>query len=59
MHMDGPDDSSDPVVARNGTEFESRSRRMFVIEVVDIQCSKLFKGMECAVLSGSVHYKEP
>ena len=25
--------------------------RMFVIEVVPIQCSKLFKGMECAVMS--------
>ena len=30
--------------------FESRSR-MFVIEDVHIQCSKLFKGLECVVLS--------
>ena len=27
------------------------SGRMLVIEVVPIQCSKLFKGMECAVKS--------
>ena len=35
-----------------GTGFESRSGRMFVIEVVHIQFSKkLFKSVECAVLS--------
>ena len=34
-----------------GTELESWSCRMFVIDVVHIQCYKLFKGMECAVLS--------
>ena len=30
---------------------ESRSGRIFVIVVVNIQCSKLFEGMECIVLS--------
>ena len=30
--------------------FESRSSRIFVILAVHIQCSKLFKGLECAVL---------
>ena len=34
-----------------GTGFESRSSRKFVIDAVHIQCSKLFKGLECAVLS--------
>ena len=34
-----------------GTGFEFRSGRMFVIEVVHIQSFKLFKGLECAVLS--------
>ena len=33
------------------TGFESRSGRLFVIEVVDIQCSKLLKGLECTILS--------
>ena len=31
--------------------FKSWSGRMFVIEVVPVKCSKLFKGMECAVMS--------
>ena len=39
---------SAPVV---GTDFEFRLGRMFVIELVHIQGSKLFKGLECAVLS--------
>ena len=30
---------------------------MFVIEFVHIQCSKLFKGLECGVLSGMVKLK--
>ena len=34
-----------------GTGFKSRSARMFVIEVCIIQCTKLSKGLECAVLS--------
>ena len=34
-----------------GTEFETRPGRIFVIEVVNIQCSKLFKGLGCIVLS--------
>ena len=61
----GLDGSSDLVVARNCariTLFETRPGRIFVIEVVHIQCSKLFKGMECAVLSmvgPTVQYKEP
>ena len=33
------------------TGFESRLDRIFVIQVVYIQCSKLFEGLECAVLS--------
>ena len=33
------------------TGFKSWSGRMLVIEVVPIQCSKLFKGMESAVMS--------
>ena len=33
------------------TGFKSWSGWMLVIEVVPIQCSKLFKGMECAVMS--------
>ena len=33
------------------TGFESWSGRIFVIEVVHIQSSKLFKGLECAVMS--------
>ena len=41
-----------------GTRFKSRSGRIFVIAVVHIQCSKLFKGMACTVY-GTVHYKEP
>ena len=32
--------------------------RMFVIGVVDLQCSKLLKSMECVVY-GTEHYKEP
>ena len=35
-------------------QFESRSGRIIVIVVVHIQCSKLFRGMEC-----TLHYKEP
>ena len=31
---------------RRGTGFESRPVRMFVIEVVHVQCSRLFKGLE-------------
>ena len=31
--------------------FKSWSGRMLLIEVVPIQCAKLFKGMECAVMS--------
>ena len=34
-----------------GTGFESRPDQWFVIEVVHKQCSELFKGLECAVLS--------
>ena len=34
-----------------GTGFESRPGRMFVIGVVHIQCSNLFKGLECTVIS--------
>ena len=34
-----------------GTGFESRTGRMLVIEVVHTHSSKLFKGMECAMLS--------
>ena len=41
-----------------GIFFKSRSGRMLVFEVVHIQCSKLFKVLECAVLECSVHYKE-
>ena len=37
------------------TEFKSWSGGMLVIEVVPIQCSKLFKGMECAVHRGCVY----
>ena len=33
-----------------GTGLESRPGRIFIIEVVHIQCSKLFKGLECAEL---------
>ena len=33
------------------TGFESRSGRIFVIEAVQIQCSKIFKGLGCVVLS--------
>ena len=33
-----------------GTRFKSQSGRIFVIVVVHIQCSKLFKGIECRVL---------
>ena len=45
--------SFDPVKARNstGTGFESRSGRIFIIELVHIQCSKLFKNLNCAVCS--------
>ena len=32
------------------TVFESWLGRIFVIEAVHIQCSKLFKGLECAVM---------
>ena len=32
--------------------------KSFVIEVVDIQCSKLFKGV-CSAVNGTVHYKDP
>ena len=40
-----------------GSGFESRSGRMCVIEVVHIQCSKLFKGLEYvrSVVYGTVH----
>ena len=33
-----------------GTGLESRPVRMFVIEVVQIQCSKVFEVLECAGL---------
>ena len=33
------------------TGFESRQGRIVVIGVVHLQCSKLFNGLECAVLS--------
>ena len=33
------------------TGFESRPGRMFVIDIVHIQCSKLFKSLECTELS--------
>ena len=33
-----------------GTGLESRPGRIFIIEVVHIQCAKLFKGLECAEL---------
>ena len=49
-----PDGSIDPVVAPGtGTGFESLPGRMFVIVVAHIgqQFSRLFKGMECAVLT--------
>ena len=35
---------------RGGTRFEFRSSRIFVILVVDIQCSKLFKSLVFTVL---------
>ena len=52
----GPDSSFDPGrgLKLRGTGFESRPSRMFVIEFVHIQCSKLLKGLECAV-----YYKLP
>ena len=34
-----------------GAGHESRPGRMLVIGVLNIQCFKLFKGMECAVMS--------
>ena len=34
-----------------GIRFESRAGRIFVIEIVQMQCSELSKGLECAVLS--------
>ena len=34
-----------------GTWLESRPSRLFVIEVVHVQCSRLLKGMYCVVLS--------
>ena len=52
--MAGPDDSLGSDVSRNslaGTVFESWPGRMFVIEVVHVQSSKLFKCLKCAVLS--------
>ena len=39
------------IVSIGGTRFESRSGRIFAIVVVHIQCSELFKGMECTVSS--------
>ena len=38
--------------------FESHEGLMFVIEVVHIQCSKLFKGLEFVAMS-MAHYKRP
>ena len=47
----GPDGSFDPIVARNlkDTGFECRPGWIFFIKLVHIQCSKLFKGLECEV----------
>ena len=61
IYQAGLDDSFDPVIARNSDILGSNiPRRIFVIESVYIQCSKLFKNMYCAVLSMViVHYKEP
>ena len=41
------------------TGFESWPDQMFLIGVGHIQCSKLFKGLECNVVSvyGTLHYK--
>ena len=50
----GPNGSFDPVVTRNSEVlrgFKSRPGRIFVSKVVHIQYSKLFKGLECIVLS--------
>ena len=43
-----------PIADSVGFWIESRSARMFVIAVVHIQCSRLFKGLECAVLSNGL-----
>ena len=43
--------SVSPHGLRQGLTLKSWSGRMLVVEVVPMQCSKLFKGMECAVLS--------
>ena len=58
--MAGPCGSFDPVglKLRGTAGFEFRSCRMFVIEVVHIECSILFKGLACAY-GISVHYKQP
>ena len=56
----GPDGSFDYVCGSEleGAGFESRSGWMFVIEVVHIQCSELFKSLESAVLSRVVYTKK-
>ena len=46
-----PDGPFDPAVARSSELLGSNPGRMLVIKVVPIHCSKLFKGMECAVMS--------
>ena len=46
-----------PVVAPN-SGFESKLCRIYIIVVVRMLCSKLFKGL-CSVVYGNVHYKEP
>ena len=58
--MAGPCGSFDPVglKLRGTAGFEYRSGRMFVIEVVHIECFILFKGLACAY-DISVHYKAP
>ena len=39
--------------------FESRPCRMFVIDFVHIQCSKVFKSLQCASnVYDTVHYKK-
>ena len=53
-HLDG---SFVPVVARNSEVLGSNPSRSDICHRAYIQCSKLFKGLECAVLSGgTVHY---
>ena len=62
MQKARPDNSFGPIVATNsGVLGSNLSRRIFVIEVVHIQCPKLFKACSAAaaaaVLSDTVRYK--